>query len=188
MQKSSKPPSLTRIIGFALAAGIALLTGCVQQKVRLLDQQMSRAYKSYQRDSFEVATNVLSKYIRFLEAQPPAVYRSRDVSRLSYIAHANLAYMLLCSGDAEGAGVNLNRAYAYHKKLVNKAQMDPVTRTEFVDYIIKGVEKVDAKAGAAWKAAYAVDTNTVERVKRRFLQGVSRGGPPLAQTERGDSP
>jgi hypothetical protein len=170
MPKSSNNLKAKWIARFALAVLIVGIAGCLRHRVYLVDQQMNGAYESYRRDSFEVVTNVLSDYIQFLEAQPPAVFRSRDIIYLSYLAHAKLAYMMVCCADEQCAGVELDRAYSYHRRLQSKDNMEPLAKSEFVDYIINGVEKVDARTGVAWRSGHAVDTNTLAKVKQRFVR------------------
>jgi hypothetical protein len=171
MRRSSNILKARWLTRFTLAVLIVGIAGCLRHRVHLVDQQMNRAYESYRRDSFEVATNTLNDYIRFLEAQPPEVYRSRDILALSYIAHAKLAYMLLCAADEQGAGLELDRAYSYHRRLLSRANMEPRAKSEFLDYIINGVERVDARTGVAWRSGHAIDTNAVAKVKQRFLSG-----------------
>lgn len=169
MPMNSRNLNARWFICVALAALIVGTAGCLRHRVYLVDQQMSRAYESYRRDSFEVVTNALSDYIRFLEAQPPEVFRSRDIFYLSYLAHAKLGYMFLCSADEQGAALELERAYSNYRWVQRKDNMESLARAEFVDYIINGVEKVDARAGVAWRFGHAVDTNTVTNVKQRFV-------------------
>jgi hypothetical protein len=175
MHRSSNSLKWRRLTGWALAVFVLGIAGCLRHKVHLVDQQMSRAYESYRRDSFEVVTNALREYIRFLEAQPPEVFRSRDIFYLSYLAHAKLAYMLLCSADEQGAGLELDRAYSSYRRVQSKDNLEPLAKSEFVDYIINGVERVDARTGVAWRSRHAIDTNTVAKVKQRFVS--QRDGP-----------
>lgn len=169
MHKSSSSLRWRPLIGWILAVFVLGIAGCLRHRVYLVDQQMSRAYESYRRDSFEVVTNALREYIRFLEAQPPEVFHSRDIFYLSYLAHAKLAYMLLCSADEQGAALELDRAYSSYRRVQSKDNLEPLAKSAFVDYIINGVEKVDASTGVAWRSCHAIDPNTVAKVKQRFL-------------------
>ncbi|HOI38572.1 MAG TPA: hypothetical protein PLF11_14475 [Bacillota bacterium] len=164
------------------AIGItAILSACVvilafnacrpspsERLVQDIDHQMQDAYGCYTSRPFGEVTNTLIRYIGFLERTEHRVETYRDVDLLLYIARVKLGYMLLCAGQVDSAYAELSLAYERHKRVQEKARMDAVPRSEFVAFVIAGVEKLDAKTGAAWKSEYSLKPDVVKAVNALF--------------------
>ncbi len=88
---------------------------------------------------------------------------------LLYLAHDHLAYMFLYSGNEIGANEQFNIAYDYYKEMLEQNGLNkPLPKSEFIDYAITGIGKVDANTGVAWKHELKLDTNVVNNVKILF--------------------
>jgi hypothetical protein len=133
-----------------------------------IDRQMQDTYRSYTSRPFGEVTNTLMRYIGFLERTEHRVETSRDIDLLLYIAQVKLGYMLLCAGQVDSAYAQLSLAYERHKRVQKKARMDAVPRSEFVAFVIAGVEKLDAKTGAAWKSGYPLKPDDAKAVNALF--------------------
>ncbi len=145
----------------------------VQEAERLQDQ----AFLRYAIGSFEAATNALMKYAAFLDANELRIasFRdvkahdlkgrhvpfplSRDIPAINLSAHSMLACMMIYSGNTNEAIIHLSRAYKAHVQGRLNTSRQPVSRADFVGFILDAREKIDSKAGAAWKARYSLDTN-----------------------------
>jgi len=154
----------------AIALAVTIWVPLNQRRVvRSADSWMNDAYEGYYLRSFGEVTNTLSAYIQFLEAHKKPLSRYKDVDRLIYLAHIHLAYMLVYSGNESAACHHLNLAYELHKRLRAKAGLRAVPRQDFVEFVITGIEKVDAKrTNVAWKSEFPLNTNFVEKVKMLF--------------------
>ena len=138
-------------------------------KLRVLDQVMSDAYMSYTDESFTVATNKLVEYISFLEKNETELQGVRDVDGLLYLARVKLGYMYLHLGRADPAFAEFSLAYERYSRLLVPAGVTFVPRTDFVAYVIRGIEELDAKTNVAWKAEVELGTNVIDTVNAMFI-------------------
>lgn len=143
--------------------------------LRDLNRHKVEAYEAYAKEPFAKATNALGRYIVFLEANKNRVSTARNVDLLLYIARAKLGYMLLCAGQIEPAYGQLSLAYEAYERLQLRSGSERVPRSEFVEFVVAGVEKIDAKAGAAWKSNYVLNTSVVAMMKARFASNSVNG-------------
>jgi hypothetical protein len=163
--------------------GIAVV-GCSRNArvVREADTLMHQAFLEYAQGSFESASNSLQRFAVYLDANEQCIasYRdydavdlngkevpfpvSRDIPVTQFAPHSMLACMMIYSGNTNEALRHLSRAYQYHVQIWTRSQKSPVSRSDFVQFILDGREKIDAKTGAAWKTRFQLDTNTVSGI------------------------
>lgn len=172
------------------AVQLALFAGCSRKSSKTVaeaDRLMQRAFSAYSHDPFESASNALQTYTAYLDAneQRIASYRdhdaldlngndvpfpvSRDIPLTQFSPHSMLACMMIYSGNTNKALHHLSRAYPYHVQIWTRAQKPPVEKKDFVWFLLDGRDKIDAKAGAAWKAKFELDTNIVTGIVAAWL-------------------
>ncbi len=143
---------------------------------------MDRAFQQYESGSFESASNALFAYTAYLDANEGrlASFRdygavdlkgndvpfpvSRDIPATQLAPRSMLACMMIYTGNTNEALRHLSRAYKYHLQMWARAQSSPVQRADYVQFLLDARAKIDVKAGAAWKAQYGLDTNTVNGI------------------------
>ena len=87
---------------------------------------------------------------------------------LLVVAHQDVAYMTMCTGDESAACFHLNAAYEHHKRLRTKAGRQAIPRSEFVQFVINEVEREDAVTNVAWKSTFALIPVAVSNVMVAF--------------------
>jgi hypothetical protein len=103
------------------------------------DCRQERAFASIGERNLHAAASELSTYLNFLEEQRNRLLPYRDVEWLSYLAHLDLAYILMCSEERDGALEELRSAYVYHQKSRAKAGMAAIPKKEFPRFVADGV-------------------------------------------------
>jgi hypothetical protein len=158
--------------GFVFAL-LTLTVSCVavrQNVLRAEDDLQAKTWIIYTQGTFEQATNALTAHFQFIEAHKEQLSESRNVPLLLYLAHDHLAYMLLFSRNESRANEQFNIAYDYYKQMLEQNDLNkPLPKSEFIDYAITGIGKVDAKTGVVWKHELKLDTNVVNDVKVLFV-------------------
>ncbi len=143
---------------------------------------MNDAFLAYAHGSFQAASNSLQRYTDYLDANERRIasYRDydavdlkgsdvpfpvvRDIPVAQLVPHSMLACMMMYSGHTNEALRHLSRAYQYHVQIWTRSQKSPVSRADFVHFILDSRERIDAKVGAAWKTRLQLDTNTVHGI------------------------
>jgi hypothetical protein len=173
----------------AIALGCSL-SGCSRESdvVREADALQRAAFLEYAHGSFESATNALLSYSAYLDANEKRIasYRdydavdlngqdvpfpvSRNIPVTQFSPHSMLACMMMYSGNTNAAMYHLSRAYPYHVQIWARAQKQPVTKADFVRFLLDGRDKIDAKTGAEWKMRFSLDTNIVAEISASWIQ------------------
>jgi hypothetical protein len=173
----------------AVALG-CLLPSCSRYSkvVREADELQQKAFLEYTGGSFESATNALLLYVTYLDANEPliAAYKDYDAIDLNgqdvpfpvrryipvtqFTPHSMLACMMMYSGNTHAAIYHLSRAYPYHVEIWERAQKPPMTKEDFVQFLLDVRDKIDAKTGAKWKMRFTLDTNTVAEISASWFQ------------------
>jgi hypothetical protein len=156
--------------------------------VRDADARMHRAFLEYAHGSFDSASNALKEFTAFLDVNEKRIssYRdydavdlngkkvpfpvSRNVPVTQFTPHSMLACMMIYSGNTNEALRHLSRAYNYHVQIFTHAQRKPVSRAQFVEFILDGRDKIDSKTGAEWKSHFTVDTNIVDGIVSAWIE------------------
>ena len=165
--------------------------GCSQsspQAVQEADRLNKQAFSEYTRGSFESASNALMTYTAYLDANEIQITShredvdvdlngnelsfslNRNIAVTQFSPHSMLACMMIYSANTNAALHHLSRAYPYHVQIWARAQQSPVSRKEFVQFVLDGREKIDAKTGAAWKTLFRFDSNVVDGITAAWLQ------------------
>jgi len=152
------------------------------------DSLMHQAFQEYGNGSFGSASNALQTYVAYLDAneQRIAGYRdydakdlngndvpfpvSRDLPVMQLVPHSMLVCMMVYAGNTNEAVSHLSRAYDYHTRIWTRTKRSPVPRAEFLQFILDGRDKIDSKAGAAWKAQIVLHTNVVSGISAAWMR------------------
>jgi hypothetical protein len=60
------------------------------------------------------------------------------------------------------------RAHTYHEKRSVRHGVAPITKSQYVDSVIQGIEKINQKYGAKWKDGLVLNTNVLAAVQEAF--------------------
>jgi len=161
--------ALVALLCFAVA-GVVPLWKPVRTRVfyRYCDNKLNGALEAYYQRPFKEVTNILAECIRFVNAYEQPLSRFYDVNVVYFDNHIRCAYMFLHSGDEDGALYHLKQAYKYHARSRARSGEMPVPRSDFVDFVIRGIEWVDGHYNVAWKSEVVLCSNIVSRVTARF--------------------
>jgi hypothetical protein len=167
--------SRRRIIGGVslLCIAIALLTLILAQfntrrSARYADKRNHETYEVYVRGTFNETTNALLQYIQFLESHEKQLSPYRNMDLLLAVAHQDIAYMSICTGDETAACFHLNVAYERHKRLRTKTDRQAIPRSEFVQFVINKVERADAVTNVVWRSTITLNPVVVSNVVAAF--------------------
>ncbi|NGO38926.1 hypothetical protein G4L39_05890 [Limisphaera ngatamarikiensis] len=153
-----------------VVAGVVPLWKPVRTRVfyRYCNNKLNGALEAYYQRPFNDVTNILAECIRFVRAYEKPLSRFFDVNAVLFDKHIKYAYMLLHSGGEDAALYHLNEAYKYHARSRARSGGMPVPRSDFVDFVIRGIEWVDGHYNVAWKSEVVLCSNIVSRVTARF--------------------
>lgn len=127
--------------------------------------------RKYYYGTFREATNALGRFIGFVESNKDKLPSYKDVDAYLYTAYVCFSYMLMCLDEVRPAYSSVNKAYEYYKRTRDRYFGEVLPRSQFVDFLISGVEQVDARQGARWRSDFKLNTNTVNRVRELFIDG-----------------
>jgi len=137
--------------------------------VATADELMEAADLSYYSGTFSESVSNLTRYIQYIEAHTDELTRrGRNVTQMLYLAHANLAYMFLCTDDSEQASDQIRKAYSHYLTLMSEDGLESIQRSEFVGFILDSEDRLDQMMGnriAGWKAQYSPNPSTVAKVE-----------------------
>lgn len=135
--------------------------------VRQGDQLRMASYDEYAIGSSHSAIMALRTEVDYLTKHKDRIGRYRNCGMMLKNAHGRLAYLLLHSGDVEGASSHVCDAYRYHRGLVSEGVAPEVGVESFVDYFLDIMKQLDERTGAAWKVGTMLNSNVVEELKRK---------------------
>jgi hypothetical protein len=152
---------------------LALILSCATNREKVVqteDDLQNKTWKIYIAGTFQEATNALTIYIQFLQVHQKQFSGYRSTNDLLYLANEHLAYMFLFSKNRISATQHFNFAYDYYKQMLEQDKINqPLPKSEFINYVLIGIGKVDAKTGTNWKRKMSLDTNVVNDVKELFV-------------------
>ena len=159
-------------VGVGIAAGAITVAVWHSDRPIRLSKRLEKLREEWQRayfeGTFQEATNALNRFIRFVEAHRQQFPSYKDVDDNLYSAYAYLSYMLMCTPDVTGAANSIDKPYYHWKRIRARYLQEPVPKSEFVDFIVTGAEKVIMRRGAHWRSDFSPDTNTVKGVKEQL--------------------
>jgi hypothetical protein len=137
-----------------------------QKIINSADGLMRNAWSNYYHSTFDEASNAWLAQINYLEANKSQLSKSRNLDVLLYVAHAHLAYMLLSCSNEIDALAHIEFAHKYYLQMQAEMPNKNHAKSEFLDYIISGIESNDAKNTIiTWKSKHNLNTNVVDKVK-----------------------
>jgi hypothetical protein len=134
------------------------------------DLLTDRALEEYSEGTLDKAKAALKAQVEYIESHHRGLGARRDTNSLLLVSHAKLAYMGAFEGDTNSALSNLSAAYFYHGLSRANGGKTPIPATNFVQFLLSGVEQVDSKSGASWKKGSALSTNSVEVLGKMFAE------------------
>ena len=133
------------------------------------DDLSQRSWDCYNSCSFDEATNALVTSILYLSSHNGQLAKHLDLEEMLYMKHARLAYMLLYSRDVEVSCDEFEVAYHNYKLMLEREHLTkPLSRSEFIDYVIQGIDKLDAKSNVVWKRGRVLDVSLIGVVKSKL--------------------
>jgi hypothetical protein len=133
------------------------------------DDLSQRSWDCYQRGSFSEASNALATNIVYVVSHRGQLTKHLDLGEMLYMKHARLAYMLLYSGDVDVSCDEFEAAYHNYKLMLERERLTkPISRSQFIDYVIQGIDKLDAKSNVVWKHGRVLDVHLISVVKSKL--------------------
>jgi hypothetical protein len=168
-----RSPWTFAVLGFGL-----LVTACIavavlkearpEALVREFDRQKLEVLDFYHVGSFTDVANRLNEFTQYVERNRAHLLADRDVDMVLEVVCRKLAYMSLHVNQPAAALTEFERAHTYHGKRSVRHGIVPITKSQYVDSVIQGVEKTDQKDGAKWKDGLVLNTNVLAAVQEAF--------------------
>jgi len=135
---------------------------------RSADRQLLAVGKIYAKGNFDEITNAIGDYVSFVKSHRNKISRERYVDMLLSSAYMRLATVSIYHGFENAACDYLMCAFEYHTAQRAVSKIAPVPKTEFVEFVMAGVEAIDAKSQIVWRTNVTLNPTSVIRIKACF--------------------
>jgi hypothetical protein len=145
---------------------------------RSAENLTKQSHDSYVFGTFESATNALQVEINFYERHRERLAHQLRVDGRLKTSYSQLAYMLMHAGETEGDDRYLREAHLCHNRtLAGQENEDAMNCEEFFEFFLRGMEYIDGRTGAKWKADFTLREDKVDHLRKLFcVSGTSSAG------------
>lgn len=145
----------------------------------VVDAKTQDTYRVYREGTLPEALHSVRAYTEFLSNHREQIQSVRKVDLMLYTSHGHLAYMLMFSSNTTGASEEFELAYrSYLRHVRGQASHTSLSLSEFVRFIVEGIEAKDKSTAVAWKAGGTLSTDIVDRVQATLAEHGHLVKPP----------